>query len=223
METISGVSSWKLTVRREAEHVEILRAVTCQEKAVLPDRLFGLPVTVLGDHALSPTASQIEGEEVLVTCGPLGEDPGWDNHRLRDLTMPRHLKQVGDYALLNCDALETLRLWDDVRRWSGGTLMNCRSLHAFHLTRTSPEQGETLAYFNDELSRELDVTIVDWEGQTIRLLFPDNSKSFHPVGSRSRHLIVRTDLWQQTRQPITDGRLVFHDHDLHMYHPLLLV
>lgn len=163
MEPISGVSSWKLTVRREAEHVEILRAVTCQEKAVLPDRLFGLPVTVLGDHALSPTASQIEGEEVLVTCGPLGEDPGWDNHRLRDLTMPRHLKQVGDYALLNCDALETLRLWDDVRRWSGGTLMNCRSLHAFHLTRTSPEQGETLAYFNDELSRELDVTIVDWE------------------------------------------------------------
>lgn len=141
MEPISGVSSWKLTVRREAEHVEILRAVTCQEKAVLPDRLFGLPVTVLGDHALSPTASQIEGEEVLVTCGPLGEDPGWDNHRLRDLTMPRHLKQVGDYALLNCDALETLRLWDDVRRWSGGTLMNCRSLHAFHLTRTSPEQG----------------------------------------------------------------------------------
>ena len=173
MEPISGVSSWKLTVRREAEHVEILRAVTCQEKAVLPDRLFGLPVTVLGDHALSPTASQIEGEEVLVTCGPLGEDPGWDNHRLRDLTMPRHLKQVGDYALLNCDALETLRLWDDVRRWSGGTLMNCRSLHAFHLTRTSPEQGETLAYFNDELSRELDVTIVDWEGQTIRLLFPE--------------------------------------------------
>ena len=38
MEPISGVSSWKLTVRREAEHVEILRAVTCQEQAVLPDR-----------------------------------------------------------------------------------------------------------------------------------------------------------------------------------------
>ena len=52
METISGVSSWKLTIRREAEHVEILRAVTCQEQAVLPDTLFGLPVTGLGDHAL---------------------------------------------------------------------------------------------------------------------------------------------------------------------------
>ena len=47
METISGVSSWKLTIRLEAEHVEILRAVTCQEQAVLPDTLFGLPVTVL--------------------------------------------------------------------------------------------------------------------------------------------------------------------------------
>jgi len=138
MEPISGVSSWKLTVRREAEHVEILRAVTCQEKAVLPDRLFGLPVTVLGAHALSPTASQIEGEEVLVTCGPLGEDPGWDNHRLRDLTMPRHLKQVGDYALLNCDALETLRLWDDVRRWSGGTLGTLPEGRTFCQTLSAP-------------------------------------------------------------------------------------
>lgn len=41
---------------------------------------------------------------------------------------------------------------------------------------TSPgrvrSQGETLAYFNDELSRELDVTIVDTNGQIIPLLFP---------------------------------------------------
>ena len=32
METISGVSSWKLTIRREAEHVEILRAVTVRNR-----------------------------------------------------------------------------------------------------------------------------------------------------------------------------------------------
>lgn len=100
--------------------MEILRAVTCQEQAVLPDTLFGLPVTGLGDHALSPTAAPIEGEEVLMTCGPLGADPGWDNHRLRDLTMPRAPGAGG--GLCPCSTatgLETLRLWDDVRGWSG--------------------------------------------------------------------------------------------------------
>ena len=48
METISGINNWKLVVRREAEGVTILRAVTCDAKAALPDTLFGLPVTVLG-------------------------------------------------------------------------------------------------------------------------------------------------------------------------------
>ena len=56
--------------------------------------------------------------------------------------------------------------------WGGGALMNCRTLDTFHLTRTG-EQGESLAYFADELSRELDVTITEPDGQTVRLLFPE--------------------------------------------------
>lgn len=56
METVSGVSNWKLVIRREERSVRILRGVTCDERAVLPEELFGLPVTELGGHALSPTA-----------------------------------------------------------------------------------------------------------------------------------------------------------------------
>ena len=53
METVSGVSNWKLTIRREENHIVLLRGTTCDRRAVLPDNLFGLPVTVLGRHALS--------------------------------------------------------------------------------------------------------------------------------------------------------------------------
>ena len=35
------------------------------------------------------------------------------------------------------------------------------------------EQGETLAFLNDEMSRELDVTITETDGRTLRLLFPE--------------------------------------------------
>lgn len=173
MESVSGISNWKLTVRREAAGVTVLRAVTCDERAALPEKLWGLPVTALGDHALAPNAPAVPGEMVQVTCGPLPGEDGWDNHGLKELTLPRYLERVGDYALLNCDGLERLWLWDDVRFWGGGALMNCRRLHAFHLTRTGEDQGESLAYFADELSRELDVTVITAAGETARLLFPD--------------------------------------------------
>ena len=67
MEIIPGSGNWRLILRREAEGITVLRAATCDKRAVLPETLCGLPVTALGDHALSPTAAPAEGEELLVT------------------------------------------------------------------------------------------------------------------------------------------------------------
>ena len=61
METVSGVNNWKLVIRREAAGVTILRAETCDRQAALPDTLFGLPVTALGHHALTPGRPMAEG------------------------------------------------------------------------------------------------------------------------------------------------------------------
>lgn len=42
-----------------------------------------------------------------MTCGA-GTDPGtWSNRDLEDLTLPRSLEKVGDYALMNCGGLRT--------------------------------------------------------------------------------------------------------------------
>ncbi|MBP3486148.1 MAG: leucine-rich repeat protein, partial [Oscillospiraceae bacterium] len=156
MEQISGVNNWKLVIRREAEGVTVLRAETCDRKAALPEELFGLPVTALGHHALTPGRRVPEGEEVLVTCGPAGEE--WDNRQLEDLRLPESLRRVGDYALFNCTALRTLRLADTVSYWGGGVLMNCRQLDTFHLTCTGRE-GELMDYLAGELPRGLDMTL----------------------------------------------------------------
>ena len=169
MVSVSGGNNWKLIVRRTGEGAEILRAATCDGKADLPETVLGLPVVSLGDHALTPGAAPVPGEEVQITCGP--EEGDWDNRRLRELSLPRTLRQVGDYAFFNCGALKTLRLYDTVRRWGGGALMNCRLLDTLHIIRTE-EEGETLAYFAGELSRELDVTVSGPDGE-LRLLFPE--------------------------------------------------
>ena len=68
MEIIPGSGNWRMILRREADGITVLRAATCDKRAVLPETLCGLPVTALGDHALSPTAAPAEGEELLVTC-----------------------------------------------------------------------------------------------------------------------------------------------------------
>ena len=179
MVTISGTGNWRVTVRRDGAGVTLLRAVTCDARAALPDTLFDLPVTALADRALAPDAPPADGEAVTITCG--APDGAWDNRALRELTLPRHLASVGDYALLNCRALHTLRLHDGVSRWGGGVLMNCRSLARIELTRTGGEQGESLAYFADELSRELDVSVFDAGGET-RLIFPEYREDFEENG-----------------------------------------
>ena len=70
METISGANNWKLVLRRENGAITLLQAQTCDRKAALPEELFGLPVTALAHHALTPGRTAPEGETVLVTCGP---------------------------------------------------------------------------------------------------------------------------------------------------------
>ena len=172
MEILKGSDPWRLICRREREGISLLRALPCRKKAALPEELFGLPVTGLGDHALSPTAGGVDGEEVLLTCGPTAPDAAWDNRTLSDLTLPSTLRRVGDYAFLNCFALRTLRFDDRISSWGGGALMNCRSLDTFQITRQDNSQGPGLAYLNDVLSRELDVTIRWRDGKQARLLFP---------------------------------------------------
>lgn len=172
LETVSGVSSWKLTVRREGDGIAVLRAVTCEESAVLPEALWDQPVTALDDHALAPGAGPVPGQEVRVACGPLPPDVQWDNRDLRDLTLPASLERVGDYALFNCGELKTLRLGDGVRYWGGGAIMNCRCLDTFQVDCAGRE-GELLAYFAGELPGELDVTLRRGGGTAARLIFPE--------------------------------------------------
>ena len=174
MATISGVSNWRLIVQRHTTGITILRAVTCDRCATLPDTLFDLPVTALGDHAFA--GGTVSGEEVCITCGP--SDGEWDNRKLQELTLPKYITKIDNYAFLNCRALRTLQLYDAVQHWGVGAVMNCQSLRRILLTRLDAQQGETLAYLAGELSRELDVSIFDTDGSQTRLLFPEYMETY---------------------------------------------
>ena len=171
MEVISGISNWHLTFRREADHAVLLRAVTCDSAAVLPDALFGLPITELADHALAPSARSVEGEELTITCGvPEGE---FDNRNLCTLTLPCHLQKIGSYAFLNCRALEALRLSGELDTLGADAFMNCRSFSRIDLSCASLASCRTLALLVETFSNELSAVITQEDGSEIRLLFPE--------------------------------------------------
>ena len=176
METIQGLTNWRLSVRREEGSVVILRALTCDKKAALPDTLFGLPVTALSDRALAHGAAGAAGEDVLILGG--AESADWDNRNIRDLTLPRGLQSIGDYALMNLRAMETLRLCDDLVSTGSATFMNCRSFSKIELTRTGPKQGPALASIVRNLQQELDVTIRRTDGSSLRLIFPEYIENY---------------------------------------------
>lgn len=173
---ISGVSNWRLTVRREKEWITILRAVTCDEEAALPETLFGLPVAVLDSHALAADERTVQGEAAVITGAPRQSD--WDNHNLHTLSLPRTLRRVGHYAFLNCGRLHSLSMFDNIEMWGGGVFMNCRALDTFRLVREQSQQGETLFYLNDVLTRELDITVIEADGCTARLIFPEYIETY---------------------------------------------
>ena len=175
MESIFGLSNWKLTVRRETDHIVILRAVTCDVRASLPDYIFGLPVTVLDDHALASGSRTVSGEEVRIVCGHEGE---WDNRNIQDLKLPEFLTDIRNYAFYGCRSLHTLRLHDRADSWGGGCLMNCRSLNNIHLTRVGEEHGKALPFLCGELHDELDVSIHECDGTLTRLIFPDYAETY---------------------------------------------
>ena len=176
METISGLTNWRLTAQREETGVTILRAVTCDENAVLPDELFGLPVTRLADRALAHGAAPVEGEQLRVLGGTESED--WDNRNITALSLPRSLQAIGDYAFMNLRRMKTLRFYDEVHSIGSASFMNCRLFSRVELIRTAHGQGPALAGLVHSLPQELDVTVYHPDGSTCRLIFPEYYENY---------------------------------------------
>lgn len=173
MTTLPGASPWQLRISREAEGITILQAKTYAQQAVLPESLFGLPVTRLGCRAVSAYSWEAEGEPVTLQCGHEPMDAKWDNRALCSLVLPDSLREVGDYALQGCSALTSIQLSDHPIHWGGCVLLGCSALRQILLSRNSPEDFGCMAYFAEELSNELEITVGGPDGYHFRLLFPE--------------------------------------------------
>ncbi len=143
--------NWILEIDEDEEGVTVLRAEARGAAAVLPEVLSGRPVAALADHAF-------KSEE---------------NRGLQELQLPASLRHIGDYAFYGCSSLRTLRLYDNILGFGGGVFTSCRDLRRFVLTRTSDRHGPALSAILSELSRELEIDLVELDGRIGRLIFPE--------------------------------------------------
>lgn len=176
METIRGLTNWRLTIRRGDSGISILRALTCDREAILPDELLGQPVTELKDHALAAGAAPVEGEKVHIFGGAETDD--WDNRNITELSLPRSVQQIGSYAFMNLQSMETLRFYDDLHFTGSASFMNCRSFSRLELRRTGRRQGPALALIVRSIQQELEVTVYETDGNVLRLIFPEYLESY---------------------------------------------
>ena len=106
------------------------------------------------------------------------ESEDWDNRNIAELTLPRTLRDVGDYAFMNLRAMETLRFSDSLRTTGSASFMNCLVFSRIELTREGPAQGPALASIVRSLQQELDVTIHGADGSLLRLIFPEYIENY---------------------------------------------
>ena len=171
MRTVSGTGNWILTIEEKGDEITVLRALTCDADAELPETVFGKSITRLSNSALAVKDFDPEGEKVRITCGkPDGE---FDNRSLGRLTLPATLKSCGNYTFAGCRKLETLRVTDSIEVIGAGSFMNCMSLELLEVKRQGEVQGTVVYEFVSEFSRELEVRITGENGAESRFIFPE--------------------------------------------------
>ncbi len=141
---------WELTTAENGTGLTIVKAAASDSAAVLPDEVNGVSVTEIGSHAFS------EG------CGAIEE-----------LTLPRTVTRLGDYAFFGCRSLRKLRIHDSIEYWGGGEFANCRDLRSLDLIMCGPRFGPSLSAFAQELSAELEITVRYTDGRLAKIILPE--------------------------------------------------
>ena len=169
MLNICSGGAWRIIVAQRNNKISVLHAESGSEINRLPDELFGLPVTELGDRALAPTAPPADGDEVFVNCSA----QSFAGRDLRELTLPEGLEATGKYCFMNCRSLNKLIIGGKINSFGTGSFVNCRSLENIEILCDDIYATETAAYIASAMSHQLNISMTDKPGRRIKLVFPE--------------------------------------------------
>ncbi|MDO4617385.1 MAG: leucine-rich repeat domain-containing protein [Lachnospiraceae bacterium] len=146
----TGIYSWeyKMDPRGKAAGICITSVDQKEEYISVPEEIGGLPVLELGDYAL-------------------------ENCAVREIRFPSSLERIGRYAFYNCEKLEKLLLYDDLKDVGTGAFTGVHRVHSICLYQQREDAAQTvLQELLSDFSETIQVTI-QFPDREVRLLFPE--------------------------------------------------
>ena len=168
----SDFSNWKIAYKKENEEVTIIRALSCDRTAVVPEQIDGLPVAAVSSRAFSPFAPDIPENALWINLGVMPEDTeDLDNHQIEKLVLPCTLKNVGNAAFIYMASLDTIVFDDCLTVWNGNALSSCKALKRI-IIRAGETLGPALSHIAEDMDSCLDISIERNGTIDTRLIFP---------------------------------------------------
>lgn len=134
----------------------------------IPDNIDKKPVTELAGYLFSET---VRGRETppLAYKG----EPELCGSRIKELTLPAHVKKIGAYAFYNCFDLRKLSCCSTIEDWGAGVFTGCAGIRELEI-RMFENRKSCLREILSELRQTLDVDYLDARGNLLcKLVFPE--------------------------------------------------
>ena len=129
--------SWIIYYTIEQGEATVLGCLGDGDALTLPGEIDGCPVVRLGPGCFREPAEETGGEELRLVQGPPPASPA-GNRRLRYLTLPDRLREIGSRGLAHCSGLARLGLPPTLRVLGERVFDHCRAL-----TRVDLPEGLT--------------------------------------------------------------------------------
>lgn len=146
----------------------------------LPDEIAGLPVREVSAYAFSAegaAAEHLPAEARLRTAAvgcpppPGSRENFLGGASLREISLPKGIQLIGEYAFYNCTALSRIGLGTGAVRIGNGAFMNCTALHKIYFA-AAPDAETCLPGLLTEIPREMRIEFCSGEESAV-LIFPE--------------------------------------------------
>lgn len=205
----------EIIYRKEKTGVVIERCLGVEERIELPEFLDGLPVTAVESYAFSDANPRVSDEKIAV-CG----------QKLLEISLPRNLRRIGNYAFYGCRKLEKITMFHRTEDIAGGAFTGCARLRELCIFMEDAD-GYCLKDIVSEIHHELyvdliypensisvaDQKLVHPRAKTAKLLFPEY---FEEAVENTPARILETHVHGSGchyRQCFHDGELNYPEYD----------
>lgn len=126
-----------LSFSRQDDHIAIRKWYGTDEEVIVPEEIYGLPVTLIGKEVFANDHITISPKKVILpdSVTEIGKAAFGYQHDLEDVVLSNSLEIIGEDAFNSCDALTSLALPDTLTTIGKNAYRGCKGL----TTVTIPE------------------------------------------------------------------------------------